>query len=193
MLQDHIFRFIAAEAGRLGLPVHIHVGAGASGYFNQNDASPFLLEHMLNDPKLRKTKFVLIHGGLPNARETRFLLYKPNVYADFSAQGFLTSTRELSEVIRSWLEFVPEKVLFGTDAFPITSEVGWEEIAWLTTTSARQALAIALTGMIKDHEITRKRASELARMVMRDNALKLCGANEARQSMRQTNLRSRPK
>jgi predicted TIM-barrel fold metal-dependent hydrolase len=175
MLQDHIFRFIAAEAGRLGLPVHIHVGAGASGYFNQNDASPFLLEQMLNDPKLRKTKFVLIHGGLPNAKEARFLLYKPNVYADFSAQAFLTTTRELSEVIRSWLEFVPEKVLFGTDAFPITPEVGWEELAWLTTTSAREALAIALTGMIKDREITRKRASELARMVMRGNAADLYG------------------
>jgi hypothetical protein len=127
-LQDYLFRYIAAEAGRLNLPVHIHVGAGASGYFNQNDASPFLLEHMLNDPKLRQTKFVLVHGGLPNAKETRFLLYKPNVYADFSAQAFLTSTRELSEVIRSWLGFVPEKVLFGTDAFPITPEVGWEEI-----------------------------------------------------------------
>jgi hypothetical protein len=174
-LQDYIFRYIAAEAGRLNLPVHIHVGAGASGYFNQNDASPFLLEHMLNDPKLRQTKFVLVHGGLPNAKETRFLLYKPNVYADFSAQAFLTSKRELSEVLRSWLEFVPEKVLFGTDAFPITPEVGWEEIGWLTTTSAREALALALTGMIKDGEITRKRALELSRMVMRDNAVNLYG------------------
>ncbi|MCA1633872.1 MAG: amidohydrolase [Acidobacteria bacterium] len=174
-LQDYIFRYIAAEAGRLNLAVHIHVGAGASGYFNQNDASPFLLEHMLNDPKLRQTKFVLVHGGLPNAKEVRFLLYKPNVYADFSAQAFLTSKRELSGVIRSWLEFVPEKVLFGTDAFPITPEVGWEEIGWLTTTSAREALALALTGMIKDGQITRKRALELARMVMRDNAVKLYG------------------
>jgi uncharacterized protein len=177
-LQDYIFRYIAAEAGRLNLPVHIHVGAGASGYFNQNDASPFLLEDMLNDPRLRQTKFVLVHGGLPNAKETRFLLYKPNVYADFSAQAFLTSKRELSEVLRSWLEFVPEKVLFGTDAFPITPEVGWEEIAWLTTTSGREALALALTGMLRDGEITRKRALELARMVMRSNALKLYGLKD---------------
>ena len=177
-LQDYIFRHIAAEAGRLNLPVHIHVGAGASGYFNQNDASPFLLEHMLNDPKLRQTKFVLVHGGLPNAKETRFLLYKPNVYADFSAQAFLTSKRELSEVLRSWLEFMPEKVLFGTDAFPVTPEVGWEEVGWLTTTSGREALALALTGMIRDGEITRKRALELARMVMRDNAVKLYGLKD---------------
>ncbi len=179
-LQDFIFRYMAGEAGRLDLPVHIHVGAGASGYFNQSDANPFLLESMLNNPKLRRTNFVLVHGGLPNARETRFLLYKPHVYADFSAQAFLTSKRELSEVIRSWLEFVPEKVLFGTDAFPITPEVGWEELGWLTTTSAREALAIALTGMMNDGEITRQRAIELARMVMRENAIKLYGLKKGR-------------
>ena len=46
-----------------------------------------------NDPKLKKTNFVLIHGGLPFAQGTKFLLDKENVYADFSSQGFLTSTR----------------------------------------------------------------------------------------------------
>lgn len=174
-LQDFLFRRIALEAGRLNLPVHVHVGAGEGGWFYNSTASPFLLDSVLNDPKLRKTKFVLIHGGLPNAQPTRFLLDKENVYADFSSQGFLTSTRDLSSVIRSWLEFMPEKVLFGTDAYPLTTTVGWEEIGWLTTKSARLALAMALTEMMKDGEITRARASELARMVMRENAIKLYG------------------
>jgi predicted TIM-barrel fold metal-dependent hydrolase len=130
---------------------------------------------VLNDPKLRKTNFVLIHGGLPFAQATSFLLGKPNVYADFSSQTFLTSVRELSQVIRSWLGRFPEKVLFGTDAYPLTTTVGWEEIGWLTNKSARQALALALTEMMNDGEITRERASELARMVMRDNAANLYG------------------
>jgi predicted TIM-barrel fold metal-dependent hydrolase len=106
------------------------------------------------------------------------LLYKPNVYADFSAQTFLLSTRELSTVLRSWLEFVPEKVLFGTDAFEITPDVGWPEHAWVTTKSAREALALALTGMMKDGQITRERALELARLVMRENTAKLHGLAE---------------
>jgi hypothetical protein len=105
---------------------------------------------------------------LPFAQATRFLLDKGNVYADFSSQAFLTSTRELSGVIRSWLEFMPEKVLFGTDAYPLTTTIGWEEIGWLTTKTARLALAMALTEMMKDGEITRGRASELARMVLRE-------------------------
>lgn len=174
-LQDYLFRRIALECGRVGLPVHVHVGAGAGGWFYNSTASPFLLDSVVNDPKLRNTKFVLIHGGLPFAQATKFLLDKENVYADFSSQTFLSSTRELSGVIRSWLEFMPEKVLFGTDAYSSTATVGWEETGWLTTRSARLALAMALTEMIKDGEITRTRASELARMVMRENAIKLYG------------------
>ena len=174
-LQDFVFRHVATKAGELGLAIHIHTGAGAIGYFNQTGGSPFQLEPVLNDPKMRPTKFVLVHGGSPFAQQTRMLLYKPNVYADFSAQTFLLSTRELSVVLRSWLEFVPEKVLFGTDAFEITPEVGWPEIAWLSNRSAREALAIALTGMIADAQITRERALELARMALRENAVRLYG------------------
>jgi predicted TIM-barrel fold metal-dependent hydrolase len=178
-LQDYLFRRVALECGRLNLPLHIHVGAGEGGWFHNSTASPFLLDPVLNDPKMRKanTKFVLIHGGLPFAHGTKFLLDKEGVYADFSSQAFLSSTRELSGVIRSWLEFVPEKVLFGTDAYPFTTTVGWEEIGWLTTKSSREALAIALTGMMRDKQITRERASELARMVLRENAVKLYGLN----------------
>lgn len=75
--------------------------------------------------------------------------------------------------IRRWLEFAPEKVLFGTDAFALTPEVGWEEVGWLSARTGRETLAIALTGMLRDGEITRGRASELARMVLRENAARL--------------------
>jgi len=172
-LQDYLFRHVALKAGEISLPLHIHTGAGASGFFNQSGANPFLLEPVLNDPALRKTKFVLVHGGSPFAQQTRMLLYKPNVYADFSAQTFLLSTRELSVVLRSWLEFVPEKVLFGTDAFDIPPEVGWPELAWLSNRSAREALALALTGMMADGQITREQALDLARLALRENARKL--------------------
>jgi predicted TIM-barrel fold metal-dependent hydrolase len=114
-----------------------------------------------------------LHGGFPFAREARALAYKPNVYVECSGLTFSLSPRELSEVLRSWLEFVPEKVLFGTDAFEISPEVGWADHPWLTSSSARQALAFALTGMMNDGEIKRERALELAHMVLRGNAIKL--------------------
>lgn len=174
-LQDFLFRYIAREAGRLGLVIHIHTGGGCGHYFNLSNANPLLLESVVNDPDLRKTNFVLIHGGYPFVKETKFLLEKPNVYADFSAQTFLLSPRALSRGLRDLLEYEPEKVLFATDASPATPEVSWEESAWMTNKTAREALAIALTGMMKDGDITRERASELARMVMRENAIRLYG------------------
>ncbi|HEX6182444.1 MAG TPA: amidohydrolase family protein [Pyrinomonadaceae bacterium] len=172
-LQDFLFRHVAREAGRLGLAVHIHTGGGCGHFFNLSGANPLLLEPVLNDPALRGTTFVLVHGGYPFVKETEFLLEKPNVYADFSAQTFLLTPRALGRVLRDWLEYEPEKILFATDASPATPEVSWEESAWMTNRTAREALAIALTGMVRDGDITRARASELARMVMRENAVGL--------------------
>jgi predicted TIM-barrel fold metal-dependent hydrolase len=139
-------------------------------------SNPALLESVLNDPTLRKTNFVLLHGGAgPFTKYVNYLLMKPNVYADFSEQTWLLSTRRLSENIRDLLEWYPEKAMFGSDLYPNTPEINWEEIGWQTTQSAREALAIALTGMMQDGEITRERALELAHMVLHDNAAKLYG------------------
>ena len=178
-LQDFVFHHIAAEAGRLGLPVHIHTGYGCGGYFELAGANPLLLEPVLDDATLRGTKFVLLHGGAgPFSQSIAALLMKPNVFTDFSEQTWLLPTRELSNNIRYWLEWYPEKVLFGTDLSPGSPQIDWEEIGWQTTTSAREALAIALTGMMNDGEITRPRAIEIARMVMRGNATGLYGKGE---------------
>jgi predicted TIM-barrel fold metal-dependent hydrolase len=175
-LQNYLFRYIAAEAGRLGMPVHIHTGYGCGGYFKLAGSDPLLLESVLDDPALRKTNFVLLHGGAgPYPKEVAELLMKPNVYTDISEQTWLIPTRQLARVIRYFLEWYPEKVLFGTDLYPGTPEIGWEEVGWQTTQSARHALAIALTGMMDDREITRARAEQIAREVLRGNALKLYG------------------
>ncbi len=172
-LQDFLFRYIASECGRLGMAVHIHAAAGAGGYFDVAGANPMLLQSVFNDPKLRSVNFAMLHGGWPFTHEVTPLLSKPNVYADFSEQTFMNYPRGVSQVIREWLEYAPEKVLFATDAYPFSEEMGWEEAGWVTTTTGRQALGLALTEMMHDGEITRERASELARMVLRDNARKL--------------------
>ncbi len=93
VLQDYLFRYIAAECGRLGMAVHLHTMAGAGGYFDVAGANPLNLEPVLNDPALRKTKFVMVHGGWPFTREITPLLEKPNAYLDFSGAVPLARTR----------------------------------------------------------------------------------------------------
>ena len=172
-LQDYVFRHIAAEAGRLGMAVHLHVAWGPGGYFHIAGTNPLLLESVFNDPKLRGTNFVMLHGGWPFTREITALLSKPNVYVDFSAQTFTNYPAAVAQVLREWLEFTPGKVLFATDAYPYSEEMSWEQAGWIANRSGREALGLALTEMLNDGEIMPARALELAHMVLHDSAAKL--------------------
>jgi len=125
---------------------------------------------VFNDSSLRSTKFVIIHGGWPHVGETEAMLSKPNVYTDISMMDLILGPAELADVLRHWLTRWPDKVLFGTDAFEGGPDQGWEAGAYVASTTARRALGMALTGMMKDGEINPTRARALARMVLRDNA-----------------------
>jgi hypothetical protein len=175
VVQDYLFAYLAREAGRLGMAIHIHVANGGGANYDQRGSNPLLLAWAFNEPSLRKTNFVIIHGGYPYYRETAGLLSKPNVYADFSALSYNEHARGQAGFLRVWLSSWPEKILFGTDASPNTDETSWEETGWVASHTAREGLAIALTGMIDDREITRAGALELARMALRENAKKLYG------------------
>ena len=91
------------------------------------------------------------------------LLEKPNVYLDFSQQSMVIDPPLLAETIREWLSFVPEKVLFATDAYPFSEKLGWEESGWIAARRGRQALGMALTPMMREGSVSRARAGELAR------------------------------
>src|SRR5215472_2198021 len=161
------------------MAVHFHTGGGCGSYFDLPGSNPTLLSSLIDDPALRKTTFVLVHGGAQTfSREVSYLLSKPNVYADLSEQTWLLSARALSVVVRDWLEWYPDKVLYGTDLAPGSPENDWDVNGYSTNMTARTALALALTGMVNDREITREKALEIARKVLRGNALKLYGLKE---------------
>jgi len=175
LLQDFLFRYIAHEAGRLNLPVHIHCALGGGSYFREANANPLLLEPLFNDASLRKTKFVLLHGGWPFAREAAAMILKPNVYLDYSAFMYMTYPVEGARAVRLYLEAAPEKVLYGSDASPFTNTVGWAETDWIGSHVAREELGLALTGMMHDGEITLDRAKQIGHLVLRENARQLYG------------------
>ena len=172
-LQDFLFRYIAQECGRLNLPVHIHTTSGGGGYFSIAGDNPLLLEPLFNDPRLRHTNFVLLHGGWPFVHEIGALLQKPNVYLDLSQQSLMISPHTMSTWLREWLELYPEKILYGTDAYPYSSSMGWEEAAYIANRNIRTSLGMALTGMMQDKQINEPQAENLARMVLRENAQSL--------------------
>lgn len=107
--------------------------------------------------------------------EAGALLQKPNVYLDLSQQALLFPPRTLAGWLREWLETFPEKVLYGTDGYPFSDALGWEESTWIANRTAREALGLALTGMMRDGEISRERAGKIAEYVLRGSAAQLYG------------------
>jgi hypothetical protein len=174
-LQDFLFRYIAAECGRLGMPVHLHTMSGGGGYFDIAKGNPLLLEAVFDDVHLRKTRFVMLHGGWPFVREAGSLLQKPNVFLDLSQEALTFPPRTLAAWLREWLETYPDKVMFGTDGYPFSESMGWEEATWIASHNGRQALGLALTGMVRDGEIKPKRAIEIAEQVLHGTAAGLYG------------------
>jgi uncharacterized protein len=172
-LQDYLFHEIAVQAGQLGLAIHIHTGSGCGEYFNDPGSDPMLLSSVLNDATLRKTNFVLLHGGSPFDRHNMALIVKPNVWVDTSVLELLLSPQEFARVMRPWLETMPEHVIFGTDAGPFGPGFGWEETTWVASRKARRALGIVLTQMMTDGVVSRDRAKEIAERVLRKNAVEL--------------------
>jgi predicted TIM-barrel fold metal-dependent hydrolase/GNAT superfamily N-acetyltransferase len=172
-LQDFLFRYIAHEAGRIGLAIHIHSFEGAGSFYDVAGSDPLLLESVFDTPALRSTSFVIVHGGGMFASHTAGLLAKPNVFADCSLMALLYTPEALTKVLREWVSQYPEKVLFGTDASGFGPDLGWDAAAWLAASTARQSLAAALTDMIDKGDIDRAGAERIATMVLRTNATRL--------------------
>ncbi len=171
--QDYIFRYLIREGGRLHLPVHIHTAVGVGDYFNISESNVMRLENVLRDPRYSETIFVLIHGGYPLEREAIWLAAMKNVYMDSSLMEVVMYPEAFKNSLRQWLETFPDKITFGTDAFPYNDALGAEESYWLGIQTARSGLAGALAEMVATGEITEIKAMEMAHAYLHDTAVSL--------------------
>src|ERR1700746_3716061 len=171
--QDFIFRYLVREGGRLHLPVHIHSAVGIGDYFSISESNVRNLETIRRDPRSADTVFVLIHGGYPLEREAIWLASVRNVYMDSSLMEVDMYPAAFKDSLRQWLETFPDKITFGTDAFPYNDALGAEESYWLGVQTARMGLAGALAEMISTGEITESKALEMAHAYLHDTAVSL--------------------
>jgi hypothetical protein len=171
--QDYVLRRLLDNAGALHLPVHFHSAVGIGDYYHLTDGLGISLENVLRDPRYLGVTFVLLHGSYPLERQAIWLTAMKNVYLDSSLMELLLYPSEFKESLKQWLEVYPDKIIFGSDAFPFNQALGAEEVFWLGVRSARTALAAALAEMVADGEVTEAKALELAHGYLHDNAAKL--------------------
>jgi uncharacterized protein len=175
LFQDYIFRVLIDEAGKQHLSVHFHSAVGIGDYFSLRNGNPLNLENVLRDPRYKNVNFVLIHGGYPYTLDMIWLTAAKNVYTDSSLMGYYVYPSELKNILKQWISLFPERIMFGSDAFPFNDAVGAEETFWLATRSARTALAAALAELVSEGAFSEDKALELAHMYLHDNAARLYG------------------
>ena len=55
----------------------------------------------------------------------------------------MLSANEFKDTLRRWFGIFPDKVTYGSDAFPIDDQIGAEQLYWFGVHNARTATAIA--------------------------------------------------
>src|SRR5262249_18458965 len=175
VFQDYIFRVLVDQSGKLRLPMHFHTAVGIGDYFSLRQGNVLNLENVLRDPRYKNVTFVLVHGGWPYEREAALLTAAKNVYLDTSFQSELLYPSQFKEVLKQLLTLYPDKMMYGSDAFPFNEALGAEESFWLAARTTRTALAAALAELVGEGAVSREKALELARMYLHDNAQRLYG------------------
>jgi uncharacterized protein len=173
--QDYIFRVMVDQAGKLRLPMHFHSAVGIGDYFSLRNGNVLNLENVLRDPRYKNVTFVLLHGGWPYEREAALLTAVKNVYLDTSFQSEMLYPSQFKDVLKQLLTLFPDKMMYGSDAFPFNEALGAEESFWLAARTSRTALAAALAELVDEGAITETKALELARNYLHDNAARIYG------------------
>ena len=132
-----------------------------------------ILENVLRDPRYDSVTFVLLHGGFPYDREAIWLAARKNVLLDSSLVELYLYPSEFKNALKYWLSIYPDKVMFGSDAFPFNEALGAEEAYWLSIQSSREALAAALAELVSEHAFTEEQATKVAHGYLHDNAVDL--------------------
>ena len=175
IFQDYIFRVIADQSGKLHLPMHFHTAVGIGDYFSLRQGNVLNLENVVRDVRYKNVTFVLIHGGWPYEREAALLTAVKNVYLDTSFQSELLYPSQFKDVLKMLLTIYPDKMMYGSDAFPFNDALGAEESMWLAARTSRTALAAALAELVQEGAISEPKAVEMARNYLHDTAARMYG------------------
>jgi len=176
--QDYIFRVMVDEAGKLHLPMHFHSAVGIGDYFSLHNGNVLNLENVVRDPRYKNVTFVLIHGGWPYEREAALMTAVKNVYLDTSFPSEILYPSQFKDVLKQLLTLFPDKMMYGSDAFPFSEALGAEESFWLAARTTRTGLAAALAELVEEGAVTEPKALELARNYLHDNAVRLYGGSK---------------
>jgi hypothetical protein len=167
-LQDYMIRQLISLAREYKLPVAFHTGlqAGSGNYIENSDPS-LLTNLFLEYPDV---KFVLYHGSYPFGGKLSALAKNfRNVFLDMN-WTYSISPSYAAGYLDEWLETVPaSKIMaFGGDQRCVENTYGELKIA-------KKIISDVLIAKVRNGYLNEKEAMDVARMILRDNAVNFYG------------------
>jgi predicted TIM-barrel fold metal-dependent hydrolase len=171
-IQDYFVWHIMRKIFSYDMPIQFHLAVLDSFV---EDFDPLNLAVFLQDKELASAKIVVLHGGYPRFENAEALalagVFPPNnVHIDVSGRITLFNhPRILARTLRNWLEKprLWNKIVYGSDVF-------WgERHIYTCARLIRDAVYLALSGMIDEEIIDEDTAKMISANILRENAKRL--------------------
>lgn len=167
-LQDYMFHQICRLTEEHQLPFMIHTGLHAgNGNWITNSKPTHLANLFFQYPGIN---FVLMHGSFPYGGELTTLAKNfPNVYIDMCWMQAISPSYS-KRFLHEWIETVPSNKImgFGGDYIIVEGAYGHAVIA-------RKVIAEVLIEKVQQGAISEKEAVDLAKKLLRENAIEVFG------------------
>ncbi len=166
-LQDYLIHRVLDLVNEFDLPIQFHTGlyAGNEGRVITNSNPTHLVNLFVEYPDI---DFVLLHSSYPYGGELSTLAKNfPNVFIDMT-WSYVISPSYSKRYLHEWIETVPaNKILaFGGD-------YRFVEGVYAHAVMAREVISKVLIEKVRDRYLTENEAINIAKKVLRDNAMRI--------------------
>jgi predicted TIM-barrel fold metal-dependent hydrolase len=168
--EDYMVFWLAEKAGELGLVFQIHCGM-QTNWAHIPDSDPLHLCNLLRHA--RNTKFDLFHAGYPWTVEHGLIgKHYPNATVSMCWM-YVISMEGSRRTLDEWVDLVPACRILG-----FGSDVQFPENVYGHLQMAKRCIADVLVKKVEKDYLSEEAAMDLARKMLRENALELFGLPE---------------
>jgi len=157
------------KAGELGVFFEIYTGLGDTDVVGAK-CNPALLQELLKDERVRKTRIALLHCGYPYTVEASWLSKVfPNVFVEISTPFPLGFAQPMGKerFLNILLNAPPSRIVYGSDCF------GFPEMHWMSARLAKTGLAEALEELVSKEIMDEDECYSSAELIFSRNAERL--------------------
>lgn len=184
-VQDYLMHRMLDLVDEFDLPMQIHTGLHAgNGNLITNSKPTHLTNLFFEYPDI---DFILFHGGYPYGGELGTLAKNfPNVFIDM-CWTYVISPSYSERYLHEWLETIPaNKIMaFGGD-------YSFVEAVYAHSVMARQIIAKVLIEKVRTRYLTETEAIDIAKMILRENALRIFKLEGGKNSYNKIEVLKRP-